>query len=105
MLLLLLAGLAPSLVVLAAGVVADPPFARDTLLTVPISKRINYNGIYDLTKRDREHFTNLVKRGGGHRRQSSNINKIPSILINNTGIGYVATIAVGSPPTNCESSV
>jgi hypothetical protein len=98
---LLFAGLAP-LVVLATGVVADSTLARDSLIKVPISKRINFNGIPDFTKRDREHLRNLVKRGG-HRRQSSTANKVPDISLNNTGGIYVATIGVGDPPTNCES--
>jgi hypothetical protein len=98
---LLLAGLAP-LVVLAAGVVADPSLARDSLVAVPISKRLSFNGIPDFTKRDREHLRSLVKRSC-HQRQSSTINKTPDIPLNNTGGIYVATVGVGNPPTNCES--
>ena len=98
---LLFAGFAP-LVVLATGVAADFPLARDSLITVPISKRIDFNGIPDFIKRDREHLRDLVKRGG-HRRQFSTANKTPSILLNNTGGIYVATIGIGEPATNCES--
>ena len=98
---LLFAGLAP-LVVLATGVLADSPLARDSLVTVPISKRIDLNGIPDFIKRDREHLRNLVKRGG-HRRQFSTANKTPSVLLNNNGSIYVATIGIGEPATNCES--
>ena len=100
---LLSTGLA-SLVVLATGVVADPSLAiaRDSLIRVPISKRINFNGIPDFTKRDRDHLRNLVKRSG-HRHRSPNVNKIPDIPLNNTGGIYVATIGVGEPATNCES--
>jgi hypothetical protein len=96
---LLFAGFAP-LVVLATGVVADSSPARDSIITFPISKRLNFNGIPDFTKRDRDHLRNLVKRGG-HRRQSSTVNKTPDIPLNNTGGIYVATIGVGDPPTNC----
>jgi hypothetical protein len=98
---LLLTGLAP-LVVLVTGVVADPSLARDSLITVPISQRMNFNGIPDFTRRGREHSRNLVKRGG-HRRQSSTVNKTPDISLNNTGGIYVATIGIGEPATECES--
>lgn len=94
---LLLAGLAP-LVVLATGVVADPSLARDSLITFPISKRINFNGIPDFTKRDRKHSRNLVKRGC-NRRQSSAVSKTPGIPLNNTGGIYAVNIGVGDPPT------
>jgi hypothetical protein len=97
----LLAGLAP-LVVLATGVVADSSVARDSLIRFPISKRINFNGILDFSRRDREHLSNLVKRSG-HQRQSSIVNKTSNIPLNNTGGIYVATIGVGEPATNCES--
>ena len=96
---LLLAGLAP-LVVLATGVVAAS-LARDSLITVPISKRINFNGMPDLAKRDREHLRNLVKRGV-HQRQSSTVNKVADIPLSNPGGIYVATVSVGDPPTSCE---
>jgi hypothetical protein len=98
--LLLLARLAP-LVVLATGHLTDPSHARASLLKVPISKRIDFNGMSDFTKRDREHLRNLVKRGG-HRRRSSTVNKITDIALNNTGGIYVANFSVGDPPTSCE---
>ena len=97
----LFTGLAP-LIVLATGLVADPSLARDSLVRVPISKRTNFNGISDFSKRDREHLGSLVKRGR-HRRQSSTVNKVADIPLNNTGGVYVATIGVGDPPTSCES--
>jgi hypothetical protein len=96
---LLVAGLAP-LVVLATSVVANPSVARDSLITVPISKHINFNGAPDFIKRDREHLKNLVRRG--RRWQSLAVNKTPDITLNNTGGIYVATIGVGEPATKCE---
>jgi hypothetical protein len=97
---LLSAGLAP-LVLLVAGVIADPSLARDSLITVPISKRTDFNAIPDFTKRDRERLRQLVERSS-HRRQSSTVSKAPDIPLNNTGGIYVATIGVGNPATNCE---
>ncbi|KAI0279620.1 acid protease [Russula aff. rugulosa BPL654] len=98
--LLLLARLAP-LVVLATGHLTDPSLARASLLKVPISKRIDFNGRSDFTKRDREHLRNLVRRGG-HRRRSSTVNKITDIALNNTGGIYVANVSVGDPPANYQ---
>ncbi len=89
---LLVAGLVP-LVVLATRVLGDPSVARDSLFTVPISKRISFNGAPDFTQRDRKRLRNLVKR----------VNMAPSIPLNNTGGAYVATIGVGEPATYCES--
>jgi cathepsin E len=100
MVMLLLAGLAP-LVVLATGVVANPSLARDSVLSVPISKRTNFDGIHNFAKRDREHLRNLVKRGC-QQRQSSTVNKTPDIPLNNTGGIYTVIIGIGEPPTNCE---
>ena len=92
---LLFAGLA-LLAVIATGVAAD------SLITVPISKRIDFNGIPDFTKRDREHLRNLVKRGG-YRRQSSTAHKTTGIPLNNTGGIYVATIGTGEPATSLRT--
>ena len=97
----LFAGFVP-LVVLATGLVADPSLAHDSLLVVPISKRTNFDGVPDFSKRDREHLRNLAKRSS-HRRRSSTADKAAHTPLNNTGGIYVATIGVGSPPTNCES--
>jgi hypothetical protein len=99
---LLLAGLAP-LVALVAGVVTDPSPTRHSFLTVPISKHLDFNakGMSDFTKRDQEHLRNLVRRGD-HRRQSSTVNKVAEIALNNTRGTYVATVSVGDPPTSCE---
>jgi hypothetical protein len=102
---LLSAGLA-SLVVLATGVVADPSLAiaRDSLIRVPISKHINFKGIPDFTKRDRDHLRNLVKRCG-HRHQSPTVNKTPNIPLDNIGGIYVATIGVGDLSPKTDSSL
>ena len=98
MLRLVVAGFAP-LVALATSIVADPSVARDSLITVPISKHINRAP--DFIKRDREHLRSLVRRG--HRWQSLTVNKSPDTPLNNTGGIYVATIEVGEPATKCES--
>jgi hypothetical protein len=97
---LLLAGLAP-LVALVAGVVTGSSPPSHSFLTVPITKHVDFNGMSDFIKRDPGHLRDLVKRGG-HRRQSSTGNKVADILLNNTGSGYVATVSVGNPPTSCE---
>jgi cathepsin E len=94
----LLAVLAP-LVALATGVVAASTLARDSLITVPISKRTDFDGIPNFAKRDREHLRNLVKRSG-HRPRCSKTLDMP---LNNTGGVYVATIGIGEPATDCES--
>ena len=97
----LLVGLAP-LVVLATGLVGSPSLAQGSHVTVPLSKRTSVSGISDFTKRDWDHWRNLVKRDG-HRRQSSTENKTPTIPLNNIGGTYVATISVGDSPSECES--
>ena len=94
---LLLAGLAP-LIVLVAGIVADSSPHGQSLLKVPITKHVDYNGFI---KRDREHLRNFVRRGG-HRRQSSTESKTADMLLNNTAGIYIATVSVGNPPTACE---
>ena len=101
MLLLLLAGLAPSLALLATGMVVDLATTQDHLIGMPISRRIHANDISDFTKRDRE-YRKRVKRDG-HQCLSSIVKKTLSTPLDDIEHGYAVTIGVGDPPTECES--
>jgi hypothetical protein len=102
---LLVAALTP-FVVLTTRVAAGPNVIRDSPPSLSISKHwhTNVTGTFHPTQSDRRRFRNLIK-GGGQRNSSALevAQATPELTLNNTGIGYVAKVGFGSPPTYCES--
>jgi cathepsin E len=93
---LLLAPLAP-FVVLATRVVAGPTVDDDNLVSVPITKRISSVGTLKVVQNDNKRSRFLLK--GGQQDESL----IPDVPLNDASFAYTADIAVGDPPTLCES--
>jgi hypothetical protein len=93
---LLLATLAP-FVVLATRVVASPTADGDKPVSIPITKRINPTGTLNVVQKDNKRARFLLKGGQQHESLT------PDVPLNDTGEIYTADIAVGDPPTQCES--
>jgi hypothetical protein len=93
---LLFATLAP-FVVLATRVVASPTADDDKLVSIPITKRISPAGTLDVVQKDNKRSNFLLKGGQQHESLT------PDVPLNDPGDIYTADIAVGDPPTQCES--
>jgi hypothetical protein len=96
---LLLATLAP-FVVLATSVVAGPTADGDKFVSIPITshKRISRAGsILKFVQKDNKRLKFLLK--GGQKHESLT----PDAPLDDAGEQYTADIAIGDPPTQCES--
>ena len=60
-------------------------------VSVPINKRINTAGGFNISKNDIDRWSFLLKSGIQ-----------PDVLLNDVGISYTVTIGVGTPPQYCE---
>jgi hypothetical protein len=94
---LLLATLAP-FVVLITRVVASPTTDGDKLVSIPITKRISPAGMLNVVQKDNKRARFLLKGGQQHDESVT-----PDVPVNDEGDLYTADIAVGDPPTQCES--
>jgi len=92
----LLTTLAP-FVVLATRVVAAPTTDGDKLVSIPITKRISPAGTLNVVQKDYKRSRFLLKS----RQQHESLT--PDVPLNDVGESYIADIAVGDPPTQCES--
>ena len=93
---LLLATLVP-FVVLATRVVADPNADGDKLVSMPITKRINPASTLNVVQKDNKRARFLLKGGQQHESLT------PDVPVNYAGGINTVDIAVGDPPTKCES--
>ena len=93
---LLLATLAP-FIVLATRVVESPTTGGDKLVSIPITKRISPAGTLNVVQKDNKRARFLLKGGQQHESLT------PDVLLDDTGDIYTADIAIGDPPTQCES--
>lgn len=81
--------------VAASIAVASPVVEiRDSLITVPIARRINGTGIHNILARDQARARALIARG-----KEDPAKRTASITVTNEVDTYVASVGVGSPPT------
>ncbi|KAI0046628.1 aspartic protease [Auriscalpium vulgare] len=94
--------------ILALSVVATPIVIRDSLVTLPFAKQLNISGALDLILKDqaRAHALRVHADAKANARLLGIALNSPAV----TGVGvtnqvtvYVASVAVGSPATSCES--
>ena len=86
-----------TLVVLATRVVGVSTADGDRFISMPITKRVNINGTLNIVQNDNRRSRSLLK--SGQQREFLT----PDVLLNDAGSIYTADIAVGHPPTHCES--
>ncbi|KAG2068135.1 acid protease, partial [Suillus decipiens] len=79
---------------LALSITASPVQIRDTLITLPISRRINISSTINLLQHDQSRATALKTAGGGTFSRYAG-----SIAVINVAVSYVAAVGVGSPAT------
>ena len=98
---------APSLLstlLLALAAAATPArqvvTVRSGPVSLPISRRLNGN-LHNLYRNDLKRANALIRRGSG---QDNGFAELASTPADNTDVSYIASVGVGSPPTQCECS-
>ena len=89
-------------VLIALAVAADPIPVKRSLVTLPISRRIQLKNL-NLLEHDQLHAKAL--RAKGEARASGtplSDRAVISSQAENQAVSYVASIGVGSPPTQCK---
>lgn len=97
---LLLASLAP-FVLLATDAAANPIVARGfpTGISLPMTRRLDANtSTLDVIQRDQSRLAKYATQSDDAASATT-----PSIPLSDYGSGYVISIGIGDPPTNCES--
>jgi hypothetical protein len=86
-------------VLLAACIAANPAIIRDspTGVSLPITKRVDANGILNVVQRDQARVANFATQFG------ASTSDTVSLSLDDYGVAYVADIGIGNPPTSCES--
>ena len=85
-------------VLLALAVAAEPVMVKRSLVTLPISRRINLNNLNILEHDQLRAQALKAKAGTLHSGRASVI----SSQAENQAVSYVASIGVGSPATQCK---
>ena len=87
-----------SLIVLATGVVASRTGDGGKVVSIPINKRTNSAGSYNIVQKDKRRSSYLSRDG------EPNKSTTPSIPLNDIQVGeYLANISIGNPPVYCDS--
>jgi cathepsin E len=89
-------------VLLALAVAAEPILVKKSLVTLPISRRINLNGLNIL---EHDQLRAKALRATGEARASGTLSNRASVISSqaeNQAVSYVASIGVGSPATQCK---
>ena len=92
---------APFVLLLASSIAASPVEIRDSLITLPIARRLNTSGgTINLLQYDLARVAALKDRSA-----SSNGHQFSSISATNDAVIYIAKVGVGSPATTCKSNL
>ena len=89
-------------VLLALAVAAEPILVKKSLVTLPISRRINLNNLNIL---EHDQLRAKALRAKGEARAAGTVSNRASVISSqaeNQAVSYVASIGVGSPATQCK---
>ena len=86
---------------LTLAVAAEPIPVKRSLVTLPISRRINLNGI-NILEHDQLRAKALKATGEARAAGLSDRASVINSQAENQAVSYVASIGVGSPPTQCK---
>jgi cathepsin E len=90
-------------VLLALAVAADPIPVKRSLVTLPISRRINMMNGVRILEHNQLRAKALVAKGHGEARAADTpLSERVSSQAENQAVSYVASIGVGSPATQCK---
>src|SRR5258708_5886787 len=83
---------------LALSVAASPVDVRNSTITIPISRRLNtFNGTMNILQHDEARVAALKGLPA-----SSLVRRDGTIAILNAAVNFVATVGIGSPPSDCK---
>ncbi|KAJ3477060.1 hypothetical protein NLI96_g10724 [Meripilus lineatus] len=81
------------------AVSANPVVIRDSPITLPITKRLNANGTFNLLERDQARVKGL-KQFARQKISGTLVDAVvASVPVTNQAVDYVANVGVGTPPT------
>jgi cathepsin E len=90
-------------VLLALAVAADPIIVKRSLVTLPISRRINITSV-NILEHDQLRAKTLRAKGEAMAAGTLHSDRaVISSQAKNEAVSYVASIGVGSPATQCKS--
>ena len=91
------------LLALTVEVAADPIPVKRSLVTLPISRRINLNGL-NILENDQLRAKALKAKGEARAAGTPLTDRASEIssYAENQGVAYIASIGVGSPATQCK---
>lgn len=87
-----------ALVALALTVSATPVVRDTPTITLPIAKRFNTTGTFNLLAQDQARAKWLKSRGKGEQLAE----RAGSVPVTNELVSYIASVGVGSPATTCK---
>ncbi|KAG6813705.1 hypothetical protein H0H92_008112 [Tricholoma furcatifolium] len=79
-----------SLALLSVSLPSSAVQIRDSPVTIPLVRRLQPDGLRNLVRRDLERVNTLIDLHSGN---------VPTKKVTDTGVGYTASVGVGSPPT------
>ena len=88
-------------ILLALAVVAEPIAVKRSLVSLPLTRRINLNaGIQSLVQHDQARAKALKANGEA---KAAGVPQQSSSQATNKAVSYIASVGVGSPATVCKS--
>ncbi|KAI0649653.1 aspartic proteinase precursor [Trametes meyenii] len=100
----MLARLLPFVALAVSAVVANPIVVRDSLVTLPIARRLNVTGAADLVKSDQARAKVLKQKALG-KGKGANLKSAASVIdvpVTNGAVTYTVSVGVGSPATQYD---
>ncbi|KAJ6489065.1 aspartic peptidase domain-containing protein [Mycena sanguinolenta] len=82
-------------ILIALHVAAEPVVVKDSIITLPISRRLNFTGTSTILQKDMARIRTLISRKAA----KHSARGIISEPVSNQGVTYTASIGVGNPAT------
>jgi cathepsin E len=92
------------LVAFAVAAAASPVVVQNNLISLRLSKTINFTSAQDIIKSDRARVQRLLSRNATAKNFTTvpRADSIVGVPILNQAVYYTAVVGVGSPATECE---
>ncbi|KAG5636924.1 hypothetical protein H0H81_006357 [Sphagnurus paluster] len=90
-----------SALLLALAVAGNPVVIRDSPVTLPLARNLNFTGTKSLLRHDQTRARMLFQRAAAISSDQFGAEGIINEPITNNVVSYTASIGVGTPPTTC----
>jgi hypothetical protein len=84
---------------LVLAVNGTPLTSRDPLLKLSMSRQLNNSGISNILKNDQARVSRMLSKTSGGMFSPAEVNEP---ITNVADSSYIASVGIGSPPTECE---